>query len=91
MGLGAAIAIARLFRALLYDVEPLEGLVDSPVDRIEAFGASLVGGFEDAVQARMLRRSVVRSFLLSRSARTTWSWPAPGLALAEGTSIASTT
>lgn len=45
--------IGAVHDLMIHDIDLVLALVDSPVDRIEAFGASLVGGFEDAVHARI--------------------------------------
>jgi predicted dehydrogenase len=45
--------IGAVHDLMIHDIDLVLTLVDSPVDRIEAFGLSLVGGHEDAVQARI--------------------------------------
>ena len=46
--------IGAVHDLMIHDIDLVLALARSPVDRVEAFGASIVGGCEDAVQARLV-------------------------------------
>lgn len=49
--------IGAVHDLMIHDIDLVIALANSTVDRVEAFGMSLVGGHEDAVQARLVFRN----------------------------------
>ncbi len=75
--------IGAVHDLMIHDIDLVLALTRSPVDRIEAFGVSLVGGREDAVQARLAFRNgciadLVANRVSPQTTRTLQTWSESG-------------
>lgn len=75
--------IGAVHDLMIHDIELVLALAMSPVDRVEAFGLSLVGGREDAVQARLSFRNgciadLVANRVSPKTTRTLQTWSESG-------------